>query len=246
MPTLSFLTSGKIVQGESEILLRPKITASTKTGVLFVHGVESANGGAAEWMKHPLRAKLLSALAASGHTLVSADLGGNSTWGNSSVTSKIMAARNFLLSKAGVAPGKIAIIGCSMGGLNALNWIAENKDLVSCFVGMLPVVNLTDVHDNNRGGFQPTINAAYGGAYSEAAYGATHNPSTMAVSGKYSGIPMILYYGDSDTTVTPSTVASFSESVGAECVAETIHGGHAESTISCIDIVQLISFIDSF
>lgn len=242
MTALSFLSSGKINSGEAEIIIRPKSFTGEKRGVLFVHGVEAANGGAFEWQKFDPRAQLISSIASAGYTVVSADLGGNATWGNATALARISSARNYLLTQ-GVLPDQIAIIAASMGALNALCWIAANPGLASCFIGLLPVVNLTDVHANNRGGFRGTINAAYGGTYSEAANGATHNPATMAAAGKYLGVPMSLYYGESDSIVLPTTVSAFAGSAGVTCIATAIPGGHAESTIAGLNISSLISFL---
>jgi len=242
--TFSFVSSGHVAASELDMLVRPKAT-TLKRGVLYVHGVEAANGGGAEWEKFSERSALISSLVLAGFEIASADLGGNSTWGNATVLSRISAARDYLLTQ-GVLPNKIAIVATSMGALNALCWIAVNPSLVSCFVGMLPVVNLTDVHANNRGGFQPAINAAYGGSYSEALYGATHNPATMAASGKYAGVPIQFWYGSTDSIVIPSTVAAFQAAAGALCTTTQIVGGHAESTYGGVLCTSVASFIESF
>jgi predicted esterase len=236
-------SSGNVQSGEADGVLRPKlpIQAGTKRGILYVHGREAATPGAWEWQKFIERATLVSRLAAAGHVVVTADLGGNTTWGNSTALSRITAAKTYLLS-LGVSATKIALVGQSMGALNSLAWAAANPTLTSCVIGMIPVIDLSDIHTNNRGGFTAEINTAYGGTYSEGADGATHNPATMAGAGDLDSIPIQLWYGTSDTLCLPALAATFAGNA-ALCEAHAIAGGHAESTIGNVDIDAVLAFI---
>jgi len=240
MTYFSSLSKSNVYANEFDVTIR-NLSGPKKRGVLYVHGSEGVNGGAFEWLKHSERTKIITALVMAGFTVVSADLGGNYTWGNDTSMSRITAAKNYLHT-LGVLPGKIGLIGSSMGALNALNWAAVNPSDVACVVGMIPVIDLTDVHANNRGGCAASINTAYTGGYSEGAFGAVHNPSTNAVT-KFSSFPIQLWYGVSDVIVAPSTVTAFKDAVGASCSTYALAGGHAESTYGLIDINSIVSFI---
>ena len=231
-----------IASGETYIVVRPKNFKAAKRAILYVHGVEASDGSVA-WQQYAERRALFNGLVDAGHVLLSCTHGGNSTWGNSTVMSRITAAKNFLLALPGVSATKVALLGTSMGGLASLNWAAANPLVASCVVGIIPAVNLTDVHTNNRGGFTSAINTAYGGTYSEASNGATNNPATIAAAGGFAGFPIQLWYGNSDTIVVPSTVTGFDAAVGASCEANVMSGGHSEAIVSQVSLSSVLSFI---
>lgn len=235
---------GDITAAESFIISKPKNYLGPKRAVIYCHGDEGTNPAAIQYLQYVQRSTLIASIANNGHFLLSADLGGNATWGNNTVIARITSAVNYMLLQ-GVSPGKITLLLGSMGTVGGYAWAAANLGLVSCVVGMLPVVDLTDVWANNRGGYTATINAAYGGAYSEAAFGAQHNPKTMALAGAYAGMPMQLWYGTTDAIVIPATVVAFQAAVGASCIAYPIVGGHAETTIGNIDLTVMNAFIDA-
>lgn len=231
---------GTVNASEACLIYRPKFPpTAAKRGIVYCHG----NAGTAA---EPLTAggrDLIRGLVNAGHIVAATDLGGLSTWGNDTVISRITDLKNYLLGTLGTKPGGVVLAGQSMGGLAALDWAAANPTLVSCVVGLLPVVNLTDVHDNNRGGYQASIDAAYAGGYTEATYGATHNPTTMANAAKYAGMPLRIFYGDTDTIVLPSTVTAFATATGA--TATSLSGGHADATVAQLDVPTTVSFVEA-
>jgi predicted esterase len=231
--------------GEADGVLRPKLPAQagTKRGVLYVHGHEAANPAAWQWQLYIQRATLISRIAAAGHVVVTADLGGNSTWGNATVIARITAAKAYLLS-LGVLSTKIALVGQSMGAQNAMVWAAANPSLVSCLVTMIPVVDVNDLQVNNRGGLASDISSAYAGGWSEAVYGATHNPATIAAAGGLDSTPIQMWYGTSDTLCLPALAETFAAQANL-CEAHPIAGGHAESTIGNVDIDAVLAFIEA-
>lgn len=230
--------------GETFIVVRPKNSTPPKRAILYVHGVEASDGSIA-WRNYAERMALLSSIADAGHVLLSCTIGGNSTWGNDLVLARITQAKNYLLGLGGVLPTKIALIGTSMGALASLAWAGANSSIASCVIGIIPVVNLTDIHANNRGGFQSAVNAAYSGAYSEGVYGATHNPDTMAGTGAFSSVPTQLWYGDSDSIAVPGAVTGFKTKAGANCEIHSMSGGHSESIVSQMSLSSVLSFIDA-
>lgn len=231
-----------VFSGESFIVARPKNYATPKRAILYVHGVESGDGSIA-WRSYAERSALINGLASAGHVVLSCTHGGNGTWGNDTVISRITAAKNYLLAMDGVLPAKIALLGTSMGALSSLAWAGANPSIASCVVGIIPVVNLTDVHTNNRGGFKSAINSAYSGAYSEGVYGYTHNPDTMAGSGAFSSIPTQFWYGDSDVIATHGAVTGFKTKAGDSCEIRQMIGTHSESIVSQVSLHDVLSFI---
>lgn len=236
--------SGDISVGETFITLRPKNNIGLRRAVLYVHGVEGSDGSIA-WRGFAQRLALFNGIAQAGHPFLSCTHGGNNTWGNSTVISRITAAKNYLFGLPGVDTSKLVLLATSAGMPGALAWAAQNLSLVSCAIGIIPVVNVTDVHTNNRGSFTTPINTAYGGTYSEGTFGAVHNPNTLAAAGAFGSLPIQLWYGNSDTIVAPATLPVFSGHVGASCQLNVMTGGHEESIVSQVSLASVLSFINA-
>lgn len=230
---------GRVTAGEADVIMRPKCRQGTKPGVLYVHGAEADVGGGLTWMTIATRAKLINAIADAGHTMLSCDLGGVATWGNDTAISRITAAKNYLLTLQDVAAGKIILVGQSMGGQNALVWAAANPTLVKGVICAIPVINIQDVRNRV---YTASVDAAYTGGYSDAAYGAAHSPYVIAGNGGLNGIRMQLWYGDSDTTCLPQ----YTQAMATRANAVELHqvsGGHAESTVGSIDPAIVLAYM---
>lgn len=234
-------STGVVFAGEKEVVVRPIRTAVTKPPVIYVHGAEGDVGGGLTWMKIKSRAPLIHALANDGRMLLSADLGGVATWGNDIAMSRLTAAYNVTQSLTDDMSGKVVLVGQSMGGLNAMLWARANPTLVHSVVSVIPVVNLTDIH-NNRG-LGASIDSAYGGSYSEAVYGATKNPSTIAQAGGYNTVRTLLYYGDTDILCLPEFAEAFANN-SALTQAVAVDGGHSEEAVGLVPASDVIRFIN--
>lgn len=229
--------TGRYFSGENDVICRNSLYNPPKAAILHIHGVESGNG-AVDWMNVSSRQPLFRAMTQAGFVIVSCDLGGSSTWGNDTAQSRITSAYNYSQSLPGISAGKVILFGQSMGGLNAQIWAKNNKSLTSGMVLVIPVCNLTDL---STGVFSSAINAAYGGAYSQATHGATRNPVTFAAS--LEGIPIQLWYGTSDSLCKPEDA----QTIGGLVSTAELHpiaGGHAESTLGNIDLIELTRFIN--
>lgn len=241
MPNWSSLRIGALVSGEGGMVIRPKLTppGTTKPGILYLHG---AGDTGTSWWSVPQRQAIMTYLANAGYVVVSSDLGGTETWDNDTAMSAISTAYTALQAMSGVTPGQIVLFGQSMGALNALGWARYNRAKVLAVIGVIPVVNLTDCHDNR--GFGSLIDAAYPpSGYSEAVYGLKHNPNTMAVNGSFTNTPIQLWQGDTDTTAPPSVEAIFAAAVGASCTTISLSGGHSDTTVGEVDPAAVLSFI---
>lgn len=233
-----------ITSGDGYVALYPKFYKkdNTKMGILFVHG----NTGTAANVIDGNIIQITTAIANAGYPVLSCDFGGPTTWGNTTAINTIAAAKTYLQSTMGAKAGKIILVGQSAGGLLSLNWASTNLANIAAFVGLMPVVNLTDVHTNNRGGVASQINTAYGGSYSEAAFGAARNPQTMATNGLYAGLPMMIYSSVSDTIVLDSIVTTFVNTANVTATRYSIAGGHDNATFASIPTANILSFIATY
>ena len=231
---------GRVFAGEADVIIRPTNYGPAKAGVIYVHGAEGEPGGGLTWMKVPERIPLLRAIAAAGHSIISADLGGVATWGNDTALSRISAARTYLQSLAGVTAGRVILVGQSMGGQNSLVWAKNNPTLVHCVVAIIPVIDLADIHDNR--GLGASIDSAYAGGYNQATMGAARNPATFAAAGALNGIPIQCWYGATDTLCLPGFTEVFATKAD-DCELHSLPGGHAEATAGAVDPAAVLAFL---
>lgn len=230
---------GRVTVSEADVIMRPKCRNSSKPGVLYVHGAEADVGGGLTWMNIATRARLINAIADAGYTMLSCDLGGVATWGNDTAIARITAAKNYLLTLQDVSAGKIILVGQSMGGQNSLVWAAANPTLVKAIIGAIPVINIQDVRNRV---YTTSVDAAYSGGYTDATYGALHNPYVIAGNSGLNDIPMQLWYGDSDTTCLPTYTQAMATRANT-VELHTLSGGHAESTVAEIDPSVVLSYL---
>jgi len=127
-----------------------------------------------------------------------------------------------------------------MGALYALNYARQNKDRVLGIVTFAGVADLQAFRDANPA----TVDAAYSGGYSNATYGAVHNPTVYAASGDLSGIPMRLYYATDDTTVPPETTLALDALLPDATAISMGAGGHSDAPLANVDLGDLLDWID--
>lgn len=231
---------GVAIAGEKMIAMFPKYkTPTAAVGVLYCHGAGSdatsaqTFGGAAEVL-----AKL-----ADTHPVLSCDLGGLAPWANDASIAKVDQAYTYLTNQMGALPGKVVLVGTSMGGATQAVWAAKNQSKVSCMVGLIPVCDISDIVVNNRTGAAASINVNYVGGWTENVYGATHNPQTLALAGKFAGIPIRTYYGNTDLICVPATQLAFAAASGA--IATQLNGDHTSTTLAQVSPAEVAAFVAS-
>lgn len=228
--------------GESNLALLPKnyIADGTKRGIIFCHGAGVTELYAID-QSSPNMAALLRAIVAVGYPVLAPLCAGNN-WANDSGIARVSLAKTYLQGTLGAKSGKVILIGNSMGGCLSYAWARANLTSVACIVGILPVSDLNDIVTNNRGGLGAQATAAYSGGYSEATYGATHNPVDFA--GQLSGLPIQAWSASDDTIVVPSTVAAFAAGVGSSVETHnTLTGGHSDATYGAIPPASVAAFL---
>jgi peptidoglycan/LPS O-acetylase OafA/YrhL len=142
----------------------PPPTPRPRPVLIYLHGL-------GESPLHPALADLLNAATADGYQVIFTDEGGPETWGNRAAVDAIAAL------KARYSPDRpITLIGCSMGTLALLNYVASAPaGSVSAAVGILPYSHLPNEH-------QDSIRAS----------GASEPAQTISV-------PYQMWYGTNDT-----------------------------------------------
>lgn len=232
----------KVYPGEVDQLLIPTNYSSPKYPCIMVHGAE-AGPGALDWMVASVNRwkPYWTYVDVCGCVGLSADLGGNATWGNNTVQSRLDSAYNYLQTLPNVKKGKVVLVAQSMGGINALVWAKNNPSKVACIVGHIPVTNLTFAWQH--GVYTSAINAAYGGAYSEAAYGANHNPTTFGAA--LNGVHAQLWVGDTDPLARLSDAQALA-ALAPSIIVKPISGGHEESTISNMNLAEVAAFVNTY
>ncbi len=205
---------------------------------MLVHGAE-AGPGAIDWMTaSPYRWPIIRTIVDQcGLIGVSADIGGSSTWGNATLKSRLDAMYSYTQGLSRVKKGKVILVGQSMGGLAMLNWARANKSKVAAVVGVIPVTNMNSAIAN---GYSAPVAAAYGGAYSDASYGAQYNPRVFAAD--LAGIPGQLWVGATDQ-IANTTDAGAVVAAASSIKMMTIAGAHAESTLGNIDLAEMARFL---
>lgn len=200
--------------------------------VMMVHGAEGSNNGAFAWSQYGTRTKVPRGCLDAGRVIHSPELGGNYTWGNALCQSKMDAAY------ANMGSEKIILAGQSMGGPGSCTWAANNPTKVAGIILVIPVLHLGSILSSV---YASDLNAAYGGAYSDATYG-DYSPVIRARNGEFpAGVPVQIWYGNVDTLCLPEYAVEWSGLVGAE--THPIDGGHEERVVNLVDSSAVTQFI---
>lgn len=100
-------------------------------------------------------------------------------------------------------------IGTSAGGLNGLNLLVANPDLLRSVSILIPVLDVQDVYDNNRESFASVISSAYGGRPPDS-----HNPMSNLEAIAATGVPIKLWASTSDSVTPWSITEEFVDTLG--------------------------------
>lgn len=215
---------------ETSVIARCAGYRNSPRGVIFLHGYEASP--ASNWMTIPGTFAILKALADAGCVVLSAEAGGQSTWGNSSAISAIDGAAEFLES---IATGPIILVGQSMGAQNAIVWASRNRHRVECVIGAIPAINIAAMAQPGQP-YKSAIDAAHGGLYSP------QDPSVdpAVLGSSMVGVRTQLWAGSDDAVCLVDYALEYAGNSG--CTINVIQGGHAESTIALIDPAQVVGF----
>lgn len=216
----------------------------TKVGVIGTHG---AGSWYHQWLSPPGSQtvaigpfNVFRECLRRGIPFITTDAGGVNTFGNDTALTSVTNAFNHLVAQ-GCHPSRVMLAGVSMGNLVNMSWARANLSKVAAILGMIPAMNITAAHAENRGGYTASINAAYGGAYSEAVYGATHNPATFKA--QLAGIPFKAFYSTNDTQVLPAEVLDVVAGIGAS--ASAVPMGAVGHLSDAVDAQAAVDFLEA-
>ena len=167
-----------------------------------------------------------------------------------------LAAFQGLGPMGGALPGKVALIGVSMGHLTAVNYALRNPTKIAGVLGLMPVCDLVYHYNGGvetglaTGGFPTEINQAYGLSTSpnapvlNATVKAQRDPVTRA--SELAGIPWGLSWNLDDFVVAHTTVEAFIAAKGGADQFTFLErhdtGTHVNAQITG---PQLLDFLDS-
>ena len=200
---------GRYVTGEGDVIASTRdgwVGGGTKPGLIVCpgHGRKGVQA-----LTDANETRLLQALAKDWIVMI-ADLGSGDDWANATQITRIGQARTYLQGTWGAKTGKIGLLGGSMGGAAALAYARANPTLVACVAGVIPLLDIADIRDNNRSGYAANINAAYGGTYSDTTHGPSHSPVKFAGAlPDQTALPIRLWTSSDDPIIMPATVTAF-------------------------------------
>lgn len=168
--------------------------------------------------------------------VISGDFGGDH-WGRDDGITKFDALLTYY-STRGCDVSLIDLILISMGAPLGLNWAKANPTKVRKIVGVNPVIDIDDIHDNNRNSYAADIESAYTNLAGWNAAKATHSPAEYPAS--FIGMTMDLFYSTNDAIVIASTVTDFASASGA-----TAHSlgavNHSAGSLTPADVAALLA-----
>lgn len=170
--------------------------------LVFVHG---AGGYIEESFAGNPTTVLLWRELAKYFTVIATDMGGDQ-WGNYIHQYYIERARLYLQNTMGCT-GQVTLVGVSMGGAGVLNYTRNPaySSNVRAVAGIIPLTSLNSI----KAIFPASLNAAYGGDYTDATYGANHSPVVYGNASSFTNVPVKLFNSTGDTVTLPADQATF-------------------------------------
>lgn len=219
--------------------------------IIALHG---HGGGAVQYQPGGVIPAVAEALANAGYIFLSIDTG-SASWASDAAMTAITDAVNWVASKVKV--GKIGVMGYSMNGLGALNWIKRNPTKVAAAWLWNPLLDLDWARSTvgysppeggasaNVAGWTTEIDAAYGNDY------ATNGPGHKVMDEPASyrlGIPIKVSSSSDDATVPIAQARYWLAQVNDPLVTQRLPeptGGHVNG-IHAVPTDEVISFFKSY
>jgi alpha-beta hydrolase superfamily lysophospholipase len=155
------------------------------------------------WLPHRFEQGRHAAVLAERYTLLTVDAGGPRAWSGRDALRAVTDAYRYATETLKAAP-RVGLMGWSMGGLTALNWMARNRDLVAGCVLWTPSTDIRYFYRVDSE-YASEIEAVYGRrrwSRRVAAHCPARDPGTFR-----SSPPTRIYVGEADEVVPPSQSA---------------------------------------
>lgn len=199
--------AGRYAPGEAHVVFRRRIRAPYRSrGCLFF----GPRGHRARDYLNPPYVHQLVELAAAGMPVLCADWGGVDTFGNDVAVSRAVSGATFLKSaEVKAAPGRIYLVGMSMGAVTALNYARlVGPSAVAAIALITPPIHLARLHDaTEREELALAIEAAHGGRERWEAVKHAKDPAQNAH--ELTGIPIGVWYSPADEHIPADLVRDF-------------------------------------
>lgn len=150
-------------------------------------------------------------LAQAGYIVLAVEAAGIAPWSNQAAMDRINDAYDYAMVQ-GAKPGKVGVMGYSMGGLTALNWIKRNAAKVAAAWLWAPVTDLDWARTQGTWGTE--ITAAYPSG--SAGFNVHDEPQSW----RGLGIPIRAAHADDDTLVPSSLTDTFVAAVNDPLVTK--------------------------
>lgn len=269
MPAKSNYGTGRYQAARSDLLWLPKgyRRDGTLRGVVYLHGagelaaspLNYAPGGKqAEASLLYSIAELYPTISFDCGTFGSNDLFDSNHFGSLNAQSELTNAIAWLQTAGGAGgsggggakAGKVLLVGISMGHAISMTWgqAGTNASKIGCIVGILPVNDLDDIRDNNRGGYRAVISTDWGvGAWvspGNPALPAGANPALVANQTKLRTIPQRLYAASDDTICTFASSVALQANLGSICTLVNLGAGdHTDASVGHVSIPDVLAFL---
>lgn len=211
-------------------------------GIVCLHG---RGGGAQQYVPYHNKLSIgyfAQLLAREGFRVLAIDDQGGTDWGSQDSTDRIADAVAWLQdpTKGGAKAGKVGVMGWSMGGMAALNWVDQNVAKHACSWLWAPATDLAWAH--SQAAWTAEIDAAYADdeGYAVAVQGG-NNPA--AVPQNYRDIGKIrCAQAVDDATIPIQKTRDFVTAVNHAdvTITELANGGHSNlfSNVTDLELVQ--------
>lgn len=224
------------------IVGRGVLRNGTRRGIVFCHG---ATGNASSWRAAD-NADKVRALAAAGYLVISADISaaayGGANWGNADHIDAIGDAVTYLRSTFGASASPVGVFGSSMGACGALAYAKANLADVFAVAGQIPVLDVDDIYQNNKGGFRASIGTAYGVTYPTSLGDLSDHEAVSFSAPDLAGLPVHLWCASNDSVASTTATATAWDGAGSTKTVTNLGAvGHDAGTV---DAQQVVQFFD--
>lgn len=234
--------AGASFPNEGSLLLSRKDQLSgVGPGIICLHG---RGGNCLQYTPYPNKLSIgyfANVLAQEGFRVLAIDDMGGVDWGSQDSTDRINDAVTYLQGAGGARAGEVGIMGWSMGGIAALNWIDQQPIKFGCAWLWCPATDLAWAH--SQAAWTAEIDAAYADdeGYTVAVQGG-NNPA--AVPQNYRGIGKIVCaHAADDTTIPQQKTIDFVNAVNhADVTLKNIANGGHSNLFSNVTDLELVKF----
>jgi pimeloyl-ACP methyl ester carboxylesterase len=244
VPAYFSLHNGRIVSSVYDSVWQPRVARSNTPPIIYMHGA-SPLAEIPRQMNNTTNESglrdLLMFLAGEGFTIVC--IATPDMWGNATAISRYTSALAYARSTLGCSSDPAVLIGASHGGLCALRYAYTTPADVACVIGIIGVVDMDDVRDNDLSGLRAPIDAAWGVTY-PAALPAGANPADNTAS--YVGKPIQWHYASDDAIARATPITNFASAVGASMSTYNLGAlGHTDAAMIAVNEATVLTFIEA-